>query len=581
MVELWNWQGTGVLMVLGKDSYQPNGDCSRLCDPDGGIGIDSEGHVLIANLGYEQDVLRFPTSEQQLSHGIEQPDKVLFVQPDEMNLMSPAELFSAHGIVAWEGQLVVSDLMRLAFWNGLEELETGQPPDGIVGDRFTRDPWDDCCHRIKVDRGGRLWVVGPESGSWLDVYQLPLNEYSVPIHTSLTPDTTLPVLGSDHTMTFGRRIFGIAPVGNGEFLWLSDSDNHRVVRIRDPLTNPLVDVILGQTTPEGVECNRSGLSPREAGQPAADMLCFPGSLSLDRQGNLYVSDHSFEIEGNMRLLIFPKDLFPTNNSAVIYAPPASKVFNTHGLPGHNLSVDDTEFEAVIDNRENAQPLLAATLEAAFDSQNRMVVGYNMYAGGRFVGIYDDPLGPEAEPTGYLKDFWSMPYAATFDEHDNLYVGDVNRARVLVYWNPFNNVAQPSQTPENADDAPMPAYQATITSVDPQPPNCVLRDASHVNERTLELVVDGISQSGELELQIRKVGSTLWQTATVRPQIGDDGQARIRLDQRELWRDLWPLYEKATMTARLIYPSGEPITNWSPAFLLANDVNTCGIAPAES
>ena len=576
MIELWDWSGTEVLMVVGKDAYDPEGRCTRLCDGDGGIGIDRRGDVLVSNLGYEQDVLRFPTADlSPAGSGVEQPDKSLFSPPISFNFMSSAELYNPQGLVAWGDQLVVSDAYRLAFWNGLESLSTRQPPDGIVGDEFIRDRWDHCCHRIKADEVGRLWVVGPESGAWLDVYQLPLNEYSVPIHTVLTPEVTMPVLGSDHRLTFGRRIFGIAPVGSGEFLWLSDSDHHRVVRIRDPLTNPVVDVILGQTGPEGVKCNRQ---TREGGvyqSSSADTLCFPGALSLDRHGNLFVSDHSMEIEGNLRLLVFPKDLFPPSTATVIYAPAASKVFEKHGRPGHIIRVDDTEFEAVLETRGHGEPHRAATFETAFDSQNRMVVGYNMYAGGRFVGVYDDPLGPDTEPTAYLKDFWSMAYTAIFDDNDNLYVGDTNRARVLVYWNPFNNPEQPSEPSADDAGAPVPIYQATITSVDPQPSSCVVRDSSRVADRTLDLVVDGLSASGSFELQIRKVGSVIFRTVTVRPELSGNGPARIRLDDRDLWRNLWPLYERATMTARMVGPDGGPISNWSPAFLLADDLAMCG------
>ena len=67
----------------------------------------------------------------------------------------------------------------------------------------------------------------------------------------------------------------------------------------------------------------------------------------------------------------------------------------------------------------------------------MVVGYNSYIGPRFVGFYDNPLGPSTIPDGFLNDFGSMPYAATFDEDDNLYVADLNRNRILIYWKPFS------------------------------------------------------------------------------------------------------------------------------------------------
>ena len=70
------------------------------------------------------------------------------------------------------------------------------------------------------------------------MYQLPLAEYSVPIHTIWLDEQTFPVLGTDDETSLEDRIFGIAPSGGGEFLWLSDTDNHRVLRIRDPLTEP-------------------------------------------------------------------------------------------------------------------------------------------------------------------------------------------------------------------------------------------------------------------------------------------------------------------------------------------------------
>lgn len=231
-------------------------------------------------------------------------------------------------------------------------------------------------------------------------------------------------------------MFGITPDGGGEFLWLSDTDKHRVVRIRNPLTEPVVDVILGQTTPDGDRCNRReridpwDRNPDVFANPTANMLCFPGDLSIDRMGNLWVSDHSLEVAGNHRLLMFSGSLFPEHDQKVLLAPFADKVFGAHGDAESRLAVDSYEPAEIIDNAHWG-PYRAATFEPAFDSQNRMVVGFNMYVGGRFVGVYDDPLGPSTEPAAYLNDLASMPVSATFDEHDNLYVGDHNRGRVLV------------------------------------------------------------------------------------------------------------------------------------------------------
>ncbi len=87
----------------------------------------------------------------------------------------------------------------------------------------------------------------------------------------------------------------------------------------------------------------------------------------------------------------------------------------------------------------------ATFEPAFDSSNRMVVGYNSYLGAgqlnapgdRKVGVYEnpqDPLSP-TEPSYYLNDYGAMPFSMTFDADDNLYVAYLNHARVFLYNRP--------------------------------------------------------------------------------------------------------------------------------------------------
>ena len=71
----------------------------------------------------------------------------------------------------------------------------------------------------------------------------------------------------------------------------------------------------------------------------------------------------------------------------------------------------------------------------------MVVGTNPYwSCSRVPYVYLDPLKtPEPNRDGQLKDQYSMPFAATFDEQDNLYVADMNWARILVYKKPLTAV----------------------------------------------------------------------------------------------------------------------------------------------
>ena len=144
------------------------------------------------------------------------------------------------------------------------------------------------------------------------------------------------------------------------------------------------------------------------------MLCVPGAISLDKKGNLFVSDHMIEISGNHRLLMYPP--FPNDLSTMIFAPKATKEFPFQGDQKH------------------------LTFEPAFDSQNIMVVGYNPYYTDRFVKFYldptkinpDDPKDPTyAQPDGKLNDYYGWPVASTFDQDDNLLVFDANRGIVNI------------------------------------------------------------------------------------------------------------------------------------------------------
>ena len=218
-------------------------------------------------------------------------------------------------------------------------------------------------------------------------------------------------------------------------------------------------MILGQEEPSGDKCNRRGevgahseRDPEVYDNPLDDMLCFPGALSIDNFGNLYVSDHSLEAAGNWRLLIFSPELTPTTITSPIFAPSATKNVLVSGAGGARVLSGAFELDVLVRNVNTyyGEPR-TAVWEPAFDSQNRMVVGYNSYLGPRLVGYYEDPLGPSNYPTNYLYDFTSMPYSATFDDDENLYIGNLNRGAVFVYWNPFNNPASSSNGAE-----PMPA-----------------------------------------------------------------------------------------------------------------------------
>ncbi len=382
----------------------------------GSIGIDKSGNVLASMYVYGQDVLRFKF-QGGTSYQI---DKSFFSPPGGYNLTTARRLEHP----AWVGvgiagnQLLVSD-GRFLFWNGLNSLTNGKAPNGFVGASSATTIPDPGFGQLKVDQDSRVWIT---KGTEIHIYQAPLTTGNQPLLILTPPFAALG--GGSITLSYAGRI---APTPHGKFLWISDPVNNRVFRIRQPLTQPLVDVVLGQLTLTDNQPNRGEIPPPNTGTSlvaSLDMLASPGALSLDRNGNLYVSDHFLEADGNWRLLMFARTLFPNNPSSIIFAPSATKEFP-------------------IQTQDHTQS--HATFEVAFDSTNRMVAGYNPYLGPRFVEFYNNPtlLNPSnprdpayALPDGQFNDFYNWPVAITFDTLDNLYAYDANRGQVRIYQTPF-------------------------------------------------------------------------------------------------------------------------------------------------
>lgn len=387
-----------------------------MCDPAGSIGIDTDGNVIVSGSSNIQDMWRFPAPLPDSTPGIaHSADARIFVafQFGAHNHIGQAGIFSARGVAVAKGQLIVADAGRLLFWNDPPDLANGQTADGFVGAASHQIELPPFFGRIREDRAGRLWVI---RGAEIQVFSLPLTTGTTPFATITPP---VPVLGGgsiswDDLLVIG----GIAPTRRGRSLWVADPDRHRVFRIRDPLTDPLVDVVLGQTDPSGTDCNQG----RGPGSPSQDSLCYPGSVVLDTRGNVWVSDHALEVAGNFRLLEFNAKLFRGKiKDTALFAVPASRVLGTNG-----------SFTG-----SSCQDALCGPWEPAFSFDGHLVVGLNAWIGSRFPLFYADPLDNDSVD-GFLNDFHSMGYAATFDDDDNLYVADLNRDRVLIYLAPFSS-----------------------------------------------------------------------------------------------------------------------------------------------
>lgn len=386
----------------------------------GSFGIDANGDIITTSLTYS-DVHRFEKTGSDYVY-----TKSFFSPPIQANALALDRIGQGGigGITVANNQLIISG-GKLIFWNDPLNATNGAFPDGYIGGNTETDTPAEAYWYVKADTSNRIWAT---HGNKIEVFTGPLTTGQSPI-TTVGP--TYNILGGG-TIT-PSNLFGIAVVGDGSYVWVSDTDNNRVFRVRDPLTTPIVDVILGQANSTAVLCNRgTSVGPEE--DAPRDNLCQPSMLTIDKLGNLYVSDHFLEASGNLRLLMFAPSLFTNIGSTPLYAPLATKEFPKF---------------------KNSSPQSHALFEVAFSSANRMVGGYNPYGGSRFVDYYDNPESfnvsnpsdpASSVPVGRLNDFYGWATGSTFDSNDNLYILDANRGKVMIYKQPFGAPISPTATP---------------------------------------------------------------------------------------------------------------------------------------
>lgn len=422
--QLLLFRGGSVKKVLFKDIPDYTGTCGGAftgdveCRAYGGIGVDMDENVMV--IGWDhQEVFHFPSPIPDPTPGTAHSTDARIFRAQGWwappNFVGPYGLNTPVGVEVAAGQLIVVDQGRILFWNNPWSLTNGKPADGYVGtESFSHSLPYPRWARVRADQNGRLWVIREDK---IFAYSLPLRIGAIPIVTISSP---LPVLGGgtlswpgepDYSLWVG----GIAPEDSGDRIWVSDPYRHRVFRISQAMTSPVVDIVLGQTSLEGTKCNQG----RGRDYPTRDSLCYPGALALDPQGNLWISDHSLEFIGNHRLLEYDGTLFPDSPTTALFGIPATRVYGRNG--------SFTEPNCL---SPSIDPL-CAPFEPAFDLSGRMVVGLNAYLGTRFPLVYQAPWA-NSLPITNLQDLYGMAYSATFDQFNNLYVVDLNRNRVLIY-----------------------------------------------------------------------------------------------------------------------------------------------------
>ncbi len=216
--------------------------------------------------------------------------------------------------------------------------------------------------------------------------------------------------------------------------------------------------------------------------PSAYTLNEPGALTLDHAGNLFISDSALEAAGNARLLEYDVAALQNTGNSCLFG---------NSIPAANIHVYDRGGNFSITSSycpPGNYPCLNFTFQPAFTSDDNVMV----------VGNYGSSLQPPVitrplvnrDPQGaspawtqlkdysspawtQLKDYSSVIFSAAFDKQNNLYTTDLDRSRVLIYFQPFATVASsptPIASPGTITPTCTPTISPTETVIESQTPS---------------------------------------------------------------------------------------------------------------
>ena len=446
-------------------------------DSRGMAGVASNGDVYVASENNTASVYRIAnppvgTTTSWTSEPI--PDPNVGSWPGTRNQIGKVGFSGGDGVViaesAGQTQLVVADNDHLHFWNilgGASGLINGQPESGWVGTTNELVEDGDNFDQIAIDNNGHLMSIHHYVSQLYTVeeYNLPLTPGNMPIATLQNP---IPVLGMPGTTINWNVIWGLTVDSNGS-IWVSDQTNCRVMRIRNPFSNPQVDVILGQTSPTGTGCNTTGIYPPYSNScsapPSATSLNNPGHLKMDHHGDLFVCDFALENFGNNRLLRYSASTLPSNTTTgCAFLLPADAVWNTDGTFGTPSTTPmGPPWDVAFSSDDSYMAVATDGLGPIMVWNPRQII-----ASPSPTNNWDNNLGTR------LNDFGPKSDTLTFDDQNNLYVGEFNRNRILVYFQPSGllptatSTATATNTPTNtATNSPTLTPTVTATNTPTQ------------------------------------------------------------------------------------------------------------------
>lgn len=214
-------------------------------------------------------------------------------------------------------------------------------------------------------------------------------------------------------------------------IYVADSDHSRVLGWKNLKTfknHAPADIVIGQPDSISEHCNRGG------NNPTAASLCYPGGLTVDSKGNLYVADSS-----NNRVLFYQT---PFKQDQV-----ADEVFGQFGSFTTNDDNGDAVSESTLTQPTNVRLDTAGNVYIADAYNHRVLMFYSPFLASDIEGTGDTTAdqvfgqfgsftSKEINNGGVSAESLFYPENINVDAEDSLYIADSGNNRVLKFNKPL-------------------------------------------------------------------------------------------------------------------------------------------------
>ena len=419
--------------------------------PGGSFDFDNQGNIYLTDeisnrvvrfklpfqvsLSFDNHIISFPSPS----------DFVINKQPGITlpNTIGPHKFDMTNGIIATHNQLILRDNHRFLVWP--DYLNASWQDNFIVGQS---NPYTNQTDPQHIGRAANFAVIGDKLWSFdshgrLVVYQLPLQSSSSPLNQQ--PIQLVWVDNNQPVAYWGD--LGIAYHPLLDALFIADTKHHRILVIKNHQqfnNSPLkVVMVIGQPNKNTIQCNHNQPDRWLAPGPATDDgLCLPKEIKIDKKGNLFVVENTYEGHGNNRISVWAySDIRKAFLSNSLF--PNLKAIKVFTQPSLTSPVKPRIY----------QDRPSSPVSIAFDRYNRMVIandgsfmGYGYHNNDydrqrpfRQLWFYQNPLATDNQgryiqnqpADAYIDIPIGVPGGITFDDKNNLIVHDGTWSRVFI------------------------------------------------------------------------------------------------------------------------------------------------------